>query len=231
MQDSIQFNADDITGTYSVVVSVHIRPIASTSRCMRIMWCLACHLWQTMKHVVWQCLGNTLHCFRIHSWNQNNLNLTLYLLLYQTGHCKFHTTRWLNVSSGTADTLVSWLYSHTSNNTHLTFTDNKSCPVCMSTTAFSASHSNLLHFSYRITTVPARLTLGVPWYGVLLVAIPLGVLGVPGIGSRKLSLNHRKSEPMESNTRCRKRKPSGVTVTYSWRNLVRGRYDNMNFPG
>jgi hypothetical protein len=63
--------------------------------------------------------------------------------------------------------------------------------------------------------IPARLTFGVPLYGVLLVAAPLGALAAPGIGTRKLSLNHRKSEPTEANVRCQKWTPSGVTVTYS----------------
>lgn len=65
------------------------------------------------------------------------------------------------------------------------------------------------------------------------VPLPYGVRpednrGVPGVippggGSRKCSLNHLKTDATESNICCLNRNPSGVTVIYSCRTLLRGR--------
>ena len=54
---------------------------------------------------------------------------------------------------------------------------------------------------------------------------------LPGIGSRKCSLNHLNRPFNVACTRPRYRNPSGVTLTYSTRALTRGRYPRKNFPG
>jgi len=57
-----------------------------------------------------------------------------------------------------------------------------------------------------------------------------GVAGVPGIGSRKCSLNHFINWPNVSKVCFLNRKPSGVTVTNSCRTLSLGMYVIMNLP-
>lgn len=91
------------------------------------------------------------------------------------------------------------------------------------------------HFTQFNCYLLLMLTLGVNgWWGVVarLVMTPdRGVLGVPGIGSRKCSLNHLKQRPTVSKTCPRNRNPSGVTVMNSCFTLFLGKYDSRNLPG
>lgn len=59
--------------------------------------------------------------------------------------------------------------------------------------------------------------------GVLAEMFDLGVLGVPGIGSLKCSLNHLNKEFTESNTCPLNLKPVEVMLIYSCLHLCRGR--------